>query len=564
MTHTTADTTTDAAADTPADTTHTTADTPHKGEPENRARRRYVRRVVLLAAVVVPIMAQMGILFGAVATMLFSSAQFFGALGTTLSLSLATACYVILVVVFSACTWLLLYPSQAKNHIPESLFVRLAPAVIPPMFYLLVWTVVLIASGFSYIEGPWAVYYLLSAPYLIASGFFALLGLMFWVVPLQIGQALLAVVMIQLLTRRNRRLRQKDGQDTSDADGASDTGDAGDTGDTGGARLDKRAIVTGVAVLVVCLAAVFSLYARSQRYVDTQNYDQMVGHELPLGNYQPFFADNNLEVLPTPSLMIDSNYPRLDGATAALPVYGAMAQAIYRGLDEESAYEYVNCSTTNGAYEQLIDGNVDVFFGAQPSESQQQLAQQAGVELELTPLGREAFVFFVNKDNPVDSLTLEQIQDIYQKKITNWTEVGGTASPIIAYQRNEGSGSQTIMEAKVMGDKEMATPLRHESVDFMGGMVHQVAEYENAPAALGYSFRYYVTGMLQNSDVKLLSIDGIAPTVENIRNGSYPFTIDFYAVTAGTQNPHVPELLDWILSDQGQAAIEQCGYVALQ
>jgi phosphate transport system substrate-binding protein len=501
--------------------------------------RRYVRRVALLAALAVPALAQLGTCV--VIIPIVSGIPLLGefAAGAIEVLS------IILVVVFSASVWLFFYPRGVDKQLPASLFVRLAPAVIPPMFYLLAWIVVLLLADFSYVNGFWVLYCALSAPWLPVNVALFVLRLMSWVVLLQVGQAIIAVVMIQLLARRNRRLRREEGRDA------------------GGTRLDKRALVTGGVLLAVCLAAVFCLGLRSQRYVATQDFDQMVGSEVSLGNYRPFGRGNDLAVLPTPDLVIESDYPRLDGATAALPVYGAMAQAIYRGLDDQSAYDYVNCSTTSEAYEQLIYGRVDLFFGAQPSGSQVQLAEQVGVKLELTPLGREAFVLFVNKDNPVDSLTLEQIRDIYQKKITNWTQVGGADMPIIAYQRNEGSGSQTIMEARVMGDEQMATPLRHESVSFMGGMVNEVAEYENGASALGYSFRYYVTGMEQNDDVKLLAIEGVAPTVENIRNGSYPFTIDFYAVTAGTQNPHVPELIDWILSEQGQAAIEQCGYVAL-
>jgi len=183
--------------------------------------------------------------------------------------------------------------------------------------------------------------------------------------------------------------------------------------------------------------------------------------------------------------------------------------------------------------------------------------------LRRPPLGREAFVFFVNSENPVDSLTLEQIQDIYQKKITNWRDVGGPNKEIIAFQRPEDSGSQTIMLAKVMGDKPMATPLRTEQVSAMGGVLGGVAEYRNSSAAIGYSFRYYTVGMNPHEDIKLLAIDGIEPSIENIRNGTYPFTIDFYAVTAGTSNPYVPKLIDWLTSDQGQSFIEDCGYVRL-
>ena len=288
-----------------------------------------------------------------------------------------------------------------------------------------------------------------------------------------------------------------------------------------------------------------------------------VGSEIALSQYFPFTPDNRLELLKEePEVTIASQHPRLDGATAAFPVYAAAAQAVYRGLDERSALGIVTCSTTPEAYRRLFAGETDVFFGAQPSAQQRQAAADAGRELEMTAVGREAFVFIVNKDNPVDSLTLEQVQAIYQKKIVNWSEVGGRNEKITAFQRPEGSGSQTIMLAKVMKGGPMAAPLRQETADFMGGAVDAVAEYRNLGSAIGYSFRYYCTDMKGTDGVKFLAIDGVQPSVGNIRDGNYPLVIDVYAVTAGTTNPNVPVLLGWLQGKQGQSFIEQCGYVS--
>lgn len=129
------------------------------------------------------------------------------------------------------------------------------------------------------------------------------------------------------------------------------------------------------------------------------------------------------------------------------------------------------------------------------------------------------------------------------------------------FQRPENSGSQTIMLATVMGDKPLPAPLREEYAAGMGGVINRVATYRNYSSAIGYSFRYFATGMNPNENIKLLAVNGIEPTVENIRNGTYPFTIDVYAVTAGSTNENTKKLIDWILSEQGQSFIEICGYV---
>ena len=85
----------------------------------------------------------------------------------------------------------------------------------------------------------------------------------------------------------------------------------------------------------------------------------------------------------------------------------------------------------------------DIFIGAAPSEEQVTYAEQFGTTFEYTQIGSEAFVFFVHKGNPIDSLTLEQIKGIYSGKITNWSQLGGKNEEIVPFQRNEGSGSQS-------------------------------------------------------------------------------------------------------------------------
>jgi len=117
------------------------------------------------------------------------------------------------------------------------------------------------------------------------------------------------------------------------------------------------------------------------------------------------------------------------------------------------------------------------------------------------------------------------------------------------------------MLAMIMRDKPLPAPLLEEYVAEMGGLISQVATYRNYSSAIGYSFRYFATEMNPNNNIKLLAINGIEPTVENIRDGTYPFTVDVYAVTAGSTNENTDKLIDWILSEQGQNFIEKCGYV---
>ncbi len=295
--------------------------------------------------------------------------------------------------------------------------------------------------------------------------------------------------------------------------------------------------------------------------------------EVNLNKYMPFSEDKEdsktvkLDEPSTLKLNIEDELPKLDGATALYPIYSAFAQAVYpKGkyspyLSEDSE-NYVVCTKTGSAYERLINGETDIIFAAKPSSQQLQAAKDKGIELKLTPIGYEAFVFFVNPKNSINGLTAQNIKDIYLGKITNWNELGGKDKGILAFQRNKGSGSQTAL-INFMGDAEIINPIETKRADGMGGIVKYVADYKNYSNAIGYSFLFYATEMVKENSIKLLAIDGISPTRENVANKTYPLTSEFYAVTAGTKNPNVDKLIDWILSEQGQQLIEKTGYTPI-
>ena len=337
-------------------------------------------------------------------------------------------------------------------------------------------------------------------------------------------------------------------------------------------RRSGRAV--GMGFLAVCAAAaVYVGYGVWRDRIPTVD-DRL----LQLCQYQPNAPDTKavrLEEEPALKLEEGSSLPSLDGATALYPVYAAFAQAVYPER-EYSLYEWhspgsVSCTNTVGAYQRLIDRDVDVIFAAAPSQAQRDAAKAAGMELFLTPIGREAFVFFVNSRNPVEGLTMDQVKGIYSGTITNWSEVGGNRQAIRPFQRAENSGSQSALQ-RLMGEVPIARPEREDVVADMGGIISQVASYRNYQNAIGFSFRYYSTQMVENNQIRLLALNGVFPTKETIRDGSYPISSEFYAVTAApagqpapeTKNAALAALLEWILSPQGQWIIEQTGYVSLE
>lgn len=284
-----------------------------------------------------------------------------------------------------------------------------------------------------------------------------------------------------------------------------------------------------------------------------------------LEEYAPFAPETKAAALEGPSsLTLETGLPRLDGATALYPLYAAFAGAVYPEKDYSPYKESeVVCNTTPYAYQGLMEGRADIIFVAGPSEEQLAEAKRLGVELVFTPIGREAFVFFVNAKNGITGLTTGQIQGIYSGEITNWQEVGGRNERIRAFQRPENSGSQTTLQ-KLMAGKPLMVPLKEDVASGMGEIIERTVDYRNYKNAVGYSFRFFATEMVKNDQIRLLEVDGVYPDRDNIQNGTYPLAAEFYAVTTkNNANPNVDSLIEWILSPQGQELVEKTGYTAI-
>lgn len=338
-------------------------------------------------------------------------------------------------------------------------------------------------------------------------------------------------------------------------------------------KRSKKFLLISCGLVAVSLAVGGTFRAYTWWTVDRY---PVMKQEVDWDDYRPFSEGNKLVKVEIPaeySLVFSggSGYklnelPRLNGAYALYPIYAAMVQGMYPASIFQG-YSFRNYLDTDGSdviYDELLKKERDLIFALAPSKKQAEEAEKAGVEYELTPFCMDAFVFFVNAENPVDNLTTEQIRGIYGGKITDWKEVGAPESTkIIPFQRNEGSGSQTTLQ-KLMGDTPIMPPLKEDRLGGMGDIIQDTANYRNYKAALGFSFRYYSTEMLRNSQIKLLSVDGVAPTVENIRNGSYPLVTTVYMVTNGPRSANVRKIVDYMLSPEGQKLVEDTGYVPIK
>ena len=255
-------------------------------------------------------------------------------------------------------------------------------------------------------------------------------------------------------------------------------------------------------------------------------------------------------------------YPHVDGSTSMLPLSRALMMAS-TGVSAQEAELRISHSKTTLSFYALVSGEADLLLVARPAEEAFAYADEMGVELEMRPIGVDALVFLTGEENPVDSLTRQQAVGIYTGEITNWQEVGGADAEIIAYQRNKTAGSQVMMENVVMdGEPMMDAPMEYRPSE-MGELVDEVASYRNSASAIGYSVYYYVTEMYLREGVKLLAIDGVAPSNGTIASGEYPYTQYNYAVIRKDEREDSParQLFDFLTTPEGKALMAAQGYV---
>ncbi len=311
--------------------------------------------------------------------------------------------------------------------------------------------------------------------------------------------------------------------------------------------MKKKKVIANIITIVICLVIVALGYVAYKYFT---NANDLKNQNEP---------EQVEEKISTEPLYTDENYPKVDGSTATAPLAEAF-EANFKGkkIDEVN----VEHSKTHKAYEKLINKELDLILVTSPSEDEEKLAEKSNVELEVTKVVNEGFVFFLNKNNPVNSLTVEQIQKIYSGEITNWKEVGGNDEEIIAYQRPKNSGSQTGMLDLVMKDKKIKDAPKEDIAMTMSDIIDAVSNYDNKESAIGYSYYYYANTMYLSDEIKLLKVDGVEPNNDTIKNGEYPILTAYYIVNRKNDiSSEAESLKENMLSTRGQKVAEEAGYV---
>jgi phosphate transport system substrate-binding protein len=277
------------------------------------------------------------------------------------------------------------------------------------------------------------------------------------------------------------------------------------------------------------------------------------------------------------------NYPMVDGSTSTDPLNKMIAckllgyqykweQALHLNgtwylstdIPTEFVAERLRSSQTHNSIINLIDRKADLILSARKlSDEERAYADEVGVSLIETPIALDAFIFVVNLDNPVTSLTTNQVVEIYTGKIKNWKEVGGNDKDIKPYIRNQNSGSQELMESLVMKDSEIA----QFEVDYESELPSMFLVFSTLRfnvEALCYTVYYYKEQIVRGNIVKSLAINGIAPNKKTIRNRNYPYVSEVYATIRSDidKNSMAFKLYELLLSKAAEKVIVESGYIA--
>ncbi len=261
----------------------------------------------------------------------------------------------------------------------------------------------------------------------------------------------------------------------------------------------------------------------------------------------------------------DENVIRVEGSDTMVNVAQAWAEE-YRKSHPSISIQVLGGGSGVGIAS-LIDGNCDLANTSRKMREIEIKRAQAnrGADPKEIIVGYDALAIYVDKTNPLDTISMEQLAEIYGDggTITKWSQLGVKDSPladtdIIRVSRQSSSGTYTYFREVILGDKR---DFKLGSID-QSGSKDVVALISRTPSAIGYSGMGYHT-----PDVKMLKVSkttggtAIEPTVENARSEKYPITRPLQVYVIGEPAGAIKEYLDWVLGPEGQKVVLDLGYV---
>jgi phosphate transport system substrate-binding protein len=235
---------------------------------------------------------------------------------------------------------------------------------------------------------------------------------------------------------------------------------------------------------------------------------------------------------------------RIVGSTSVFPFAEMLAEA-YEKHKPQIEVDVQAGGSTVGIIS-ARDGLCDI------GTSSRNLREEEKEGVKVIEMARDGIAIILHPSNKIDSLTTEQIRDIYSQKIKNWKEVGGDDAAIAFVTREEGSGTRGAFTEIVMKGTRIDP---HGLVQDSNGSVREAVA--TSPYAIGY-----ISLALVNEKVKAIAVDGVGPTNENLTNGTYPVVRPFLFVVKGEPKGEVKNFIDFVLADEGQRVLRNEGLLA--
>lgn len=215
---------------------------------------------------------------------------------------------------------------------------------------------------------------------------------------------------------------------------------------------------------------------------------------------------------------------------------------------------YVEGGGSRTGIQALLNGTIDICTSSRPflPSEIQQLAERYHSLGVATFCAKDALGIVVHTSNSVNNLSVDAVKNIFTGKITRWNDVGGTSTAVTPYCREPNSGTYLFFQEHILFDEPYSRDCQTS-----GGARTLVDDVEKDSTAIGYTTFVYAR------NVKLLSIDHVAPTVENVRNGTYPISRYLYFYTIQQPDGLVKDFIDWVISPEGQKVVHSSGYIPL-
>jgi phosphate transport system substrate-binding protein len=241
----------------------------------------------------------------------------------------------------------------------------------------------------------------------------------------------------------------------------------------------------------------------------------------------------------------------LAGSTTVQPLAELLAEA-FMELNPDAVIEVQGGGSSVGVTS-AGEGTVDIGMASRAIKSSE---MDTFPDLQVFTIARDGIAIVTNPATELPSLSIAQVRDIFAGEITNFSGVGGPDAPITVVSREEGSGTRAAFEELVMAYEEEKVITENALLQQSNGQVRTTVA--TTPNTIGYlSF-----GFLDDS-TRPVEIDGVAPTVDNVKNDSYPIARPLNMLTNGAPNELAQAFLDFILSDAGQEIVAE-DYISIQ